>query len=213
MTAARRSVSLVLVTALAACGTSSSVQPVDLGAAAKRLTSARFTITIQANIAGIAAETQENGTISFIARQAHVYKLTGGSGQPTPVELIYDGETVYSNANVLAALANPAVKPWIRQRRTAAHVDDVDHVRALAALAGAAVDAQRIGPDHYRARVDPGRLGPAVARVVRADYVFGHSKLVYLLMYLVLFAGRAGQGLGLDGMIGRRVAGPPARKQ
>jgi hypothetical protein len=171
MTALGRLVPLVLVAALSACGTSSSSRPVDLGAAAKRLTSARFTITIDANVAGITAVTQENGTISFVSGQAHVYKLTGGSGQSTPAELIYDGETVYSNANVLAALADPAVKPWIRQRRNAAHVDDVDHVRALAALAGAALDAQRIGKDHYRARVDPGRLDPAVARVVRADYV------------------------------------------
>jgi hypothetical protein len=63
------------------------------------------------------------------------------------------------------------VKPWIKQRRNAKHVDDVDHVRALAALAAGAVDTERIGKDHYRARVEPARLRPAVARVVRADYL------------------------------------------
>jgi hypothetical protein len=170
MTAVRHLVPLVLVAVLSACGTSSSSRPVDLGAAAKRLTSARFTITIDANVAGIAAVTQENGTISFSARQAHVYKLTGGSGQPTPAELIYDGETVYSNANVLAALADPAVKPWIRQRRNAAHVDDVDHVRALALLASAATDARKLGKGHYLARVEPARLGRRLRQIVSADY-------------------------------------------
>ena len=135
----RRVAPLVVVVALAACGGSAS-KPVDLGAAAKRLTSARFTITIRANVAGVAVETQENGT-------------------------------VYSNANVMLALADPTVKPWIKQRRNTTHVDDVDHVRALAALASAAVDTRRLGKDHYRARVEPSRLESAVAKVVRTDYV------------------------------------------
>jgi uncharacterized membrane protein YphA (DoxX/SURF4 family) len=39
------------------------------------------------------------------------------------------------------------------------------------------------------------------------EYVLGQSGLVYLLMYLVLFAGRAGQALGADGLVGRAVAG------
>ena len=165
----RRLVPLVLVAALAACGGSSST-PVDLAAAAKALTSARFAITIKANVAGISAETQESGTVSFTARRAHVYKLTGGSGQSTPIELIYDGDTVYSNANAMAALANPDVRPWIRQRRNATHVDDVDHVRALALLATAVSDPKRLGKDHYRARVEPGRLDPQLRSVVRGDY-------------------------------------------
>jgi hypothetical protein len=169
MSSVRRLVPLVLVAALAACGSSSS-KPVDLGAAARGLTSARFTITIRANVAGIAAETQENGTVSFTARRAHVYKLTGGSGQATPVELIYDGDLVYSNANVMLALANPGVRPWIRQRRNAAHVDDVDHVQALALLATATTGATRLGKDHYRARVEPSRLAPRLRKVVRADF-------------------------------------------
>jgi len=166
----RRVAPLVVVVALAACGGSAS-KPVDLGAAAKRLTSARFTITIRANVAGVAVETQENGTVSFAERLAHIYKLTGGSGQTTPVEIIYDGGTVYSNANVMLALADPTVKPWIKQRRNTTHVDDVDHVRALAALASAAVDTRRLGKDHYGARVEPSRLESAVAKVVRTDYV------------------------------------------
>jgi uncharacterized membrane protein YphA (DoxX/SURF4 family) len=47
-------------------------------------------------------------------------------------------------------------------------------------------------------------------------YVNPTGGMVYLLQFLVLFAGRAGQGLGLDGMIGRRVTGgggaAPARR-
>jgi uncharacterized membrane protein YphA (DoxX/SURF4 family) len=38
-------------------------------------------------------------------------------------------------------------------------------------------------------------------------YLYGQSGLVYLLTYLVLFAGRAGQSLGLDGFIGRSLQG------
>jgi hypothetical protein len=166
----RRLAPLAIVAALAACG-SSSPKPVALGAAAKSLTSARFTISIEANVAGLAVQTEENGTVSFTERIAHVYKLTGGSGQTVPVELIYDGDTVYSNANVLLAMTDSSVRPWIRQRRNARHVDDVDHVRALAQLASAAGDPTRVGKGHYTAQVDPGRLPAAVARVVRADYV------------------------------------------
>ena len=45
-------------------------------------------------------------------------------------------------------------------------------------------------------------------------YVAPSGGLVYLLVFLVLFAGRAGQALGLDGFIGRAVTGGsgPARK-
>jgi hypothetical protein len=166
----RRLAPLVAVAALAACGGSSSSKPVDLAAAAKP-SSARFAISIKARVAGIAVQTEENGTVSFRRRAAHVYKLTAGSGATTPLELIYDGDVVYSNANVMLALADPTVKPWIRQERNTAHVDDVDHVRAVASLASAAVDPERVGKDHYRARVEPGRLAPAVARVVRADFL------------------------------------------
>jgi uncharacterized membrane protein YphA (DoxX/SURF4 family) len=38
-------------------------------------------------------------------------------------------------------------------------------------------------------------------------YFAGESGLVYLISLLVLFAGRAGQSLGLDGVIGRSMAG------
>jgi hypothetical protein len=156
---------------LAACGGSSARStPVDLGAAARGLTSARFAITIKATVAGVAAQTEENGTISFTARRAHVYKLTGGSGEATPVELIYDGNTVYSNANVMLAMADPSVKPWIRQGRLATHLDDVDHVRALALLATAATGAQSLGRGHYRAQVEPNRLAQRLRDVVRTDY-------------------------------------------
>lgn len=38
-------------------------------------------------------------------------------------------------------------------------------------------------------------------------YFYGQSGLVYLMAYLVIFAGRAGQSLGLDGAIGRSMQG------
>ena len=38
-------------------------------------------------------------------------------------------------------------------------------------------------------------------------YLLGQNGLVYVLCFLVLFAGRAGQVLGLDGVLGRAVAG------
>ena len=165
----RRLLPLLAVAALTACGSSSS-KPVDLTSAG-RPSSARFAISIKANVAGVAVQTEENGTVSFTKRVAHVYKLTAGTGETTPLELIYDGDVVYSNANVLLALADPSVKPWIKQERNPKHVDDVDHVRALASLASAAVAPERVGKDHYRARVEPARLRPAVARVVRTDYL------------------------------------------
>ena len=202
----RRLLPLALVAALSACGGSSTSKPVDLGAAARGLTSARFTITIKANVAGIAAETQENGTVSFTARQAHVYKLTGGSGEATPVELIYDGDTVYANANVMLALADPGVKPWIRQRRNAAHVDDVDHVRALALLATATTDATRLGKDHYRARVEPSRLAPRLRKIVGTDFKatafpaeFWLDRNGLLARVLVSYKTARGGGITVDG--------------
>jgi hypothetical protein len=166
----RRLIPLVVVAALAACGGSSPSKPVDL-AAAGQPSSARFAISIKANVAGIAVQTEENGTVSFTRRAAHVYKLTAGSAGTTPLELIYDGDVVYSNANVMLALSDPSVKPWIKQRRNPVHVDDVDHVRAIASLASGAVDAERVGKDHYRARVEPGRLPAVLAKVVRTDFL------------------------------------------
>ena len=162
----RRLVPLVLVAALAACG-GSSPKPVDLAAAAKALTSARFAITIKANVAGISAETQESGTVSFTARQAHVYKLTGGSGQSTPIELIYDGDTVYSNANAMAALANPDVRPWIRQRRNATRSSFGARRRSVASHPAAARGALHRHPArHLPALVRDGfhRLRPRPGR-------------------------------------------------
>jgi uncharacterized membrane protein YphA (DoxX/SURF4 family) len=43
--------------------------------------------------------------------------------------------------------------------------------------------------------------------VFSVKYVTGTSGLVYLLQFLVLFGGRAGAMLGVDGFIGRAVAG------
>ncbi len=44
------------------------------------------------------------------------------------------------------------------------------------------------------------------------QYVMGQGGLVYLLMFLVLFAGRAGQALGADGFIGRAVSSGGPKK-
>ena len=43
-------------------------------------------------------------------------------------------------------------------------------------------------------------------------YFYGQSGLVYLMAYLVIFAGRAGQSLGLDGAIGRSMQGGGPKK-
>jgi hypothetical protein len=162
---------LALLAVLAGCGGSSSGSNADdLRASARNLTSVRFDILIHANVAGLKVQTEENGTVSFLLRRAHVYRLAPGQSS-TPQELIYDGDTVYSNANLLAALGDPSQKPWVRQARIASHIDDVDHVRALALLAAGTVDVTHVGKNHYRAQVQPDRLGTRLARVVRADYV------------------------------------------
>jgi uncharacterized membrane protein YphA (DoxX/SURF4 family) len=47
----------------------------------------------------------------------------------------------------------------------------------------------------------------ASGAMLSKQYVLGQNGLVYLLVYLVLFAGRAGQALGVDAIIGRAVTG------
>jgi hypothetical protein len=165
------SLPLAVLAFLAGCGGGpSGARPPDLRASARNLTSVRFTISVHADVAGLVLRTDENGTVSFVRRNAHVYRLSPTQGVP-PQELIYAGDTVYSNANVAAALADPSQKPWLQQPLRADHIDDVDHVRALALLASGAVDVRRIGKDHYRAQVEPSRFAARLARVVRADFL------------------------------------------
>jgi uncharacterized membrane protein YphA (DoxX/SURF4 family) len=47
----------------------------------------------------------------------------------------------------------------------------------------------------------------ASGEMLSRHYVLGQNGLVYVFGFLVLFAGRAGQTLGLDGVVGRAVAG------
>ena len=47
----------------------------------------------------------------------------------------------------------------------------------------------------------------ASGMLLTKEYVMGQNGLVYLVIFLVLFAGRAGQALGADGVIGRAATG------
>ena len=47
----------------------------------------------------------------------------------------------------------------------------------------------------------------ASGAMLTPDYVTGQDGLVYLLVFPVLLFGRAGLALGLDGVLGRRMAG------
>lgn len=195
----RRVVPLVLALPLlaAACGGggSPSAAPaqrdVDLSRASARTMaggSARFTLAVAAQVAGMSVRSDERGTVSFTQHRAHVYKLVPGGGLPQ--ESIVDGPFTYTNANIQAAIANPSVPPWTKldnrrlsdaQRRN--RIDDLEHVRALAYLAAGVADAKRVGNAggsvHVRGRVEPKRLlarVPAAERgemraVIHSDYV------------------------------------------
>ena len=51
----------------------------------------------------------------------------------------------------------------------------------------------------------------ASGAMFQGNYLFGQNGLVYLLIFPVLFAGRAGVALGLDGLLGRTMGRAPAR--
>ena len=174
--------------ALAGCGGSgSSGAPVDLSTARAKTTAAdtvRFALNITADLAGAKVRTEENGSASFRRRRAHLYKLDPGGGLPREVVVI--GPYTYSNANVQAALSDPAMKPWTkldRRRLTAeqrrAQPDELAHVLAAAYLADGVAGVKRVGSDkdgttHFTARVIPSalarRVPAAIMTAVRRDY-------------------------------------------
>jgi hypothetical protein len=174
---------------LAGCGSSSSSSkraPTFAGVQS-RTTAARAAqvrIQISINAAGTRITAEENGSVSFARRRAHLYKqLPGGQ---IPEELVVDGPITYSNANVQAALTDPSVRPWTRldtrkltakQRRS--QPDEVAHVLAPAYLsdgvtAAAAGGQEADGTFRFTGTVDLARLARRVPgtimTAVRNDY-------------------------------------------
>jgi hypothetical protein len=175
MAAVRRlSLLLVLAALLSACGGSSSASGPDPAAARSTTTaegSARFTLLIDAVVAGSKVQSSETGTISFAKRLAHVYKLVPGGGLPQ--ELIFDGPYTYANANVEAALNDRSIRPWTKldMRRLSAkerksRPDELAHVRALVHLPDGIegpvrVDSSTVADERvtqFRGQVDPKRV-------------------------------------------------------
>lgn len=152
--------------------------------------SARFTLAVSGAVAGMSADSQERGSVSFRRRVAHLYRLVPGNG--VPQEMILVGPVEYTNANVLSALSDPSVKPWTmldtRHLPSASKQgpDDIDHVRALAYLADGVVNSRQIEPamgastdlTHFRGVVVPSRVvahvppqeRKAIGEVIAADY-------------------------------------------
>jgi hypothetical protein len=177
----RRLAPLALVAlVLSACGGSSTndSSPNLAGARAKTTAAgtARFRLTITAIVGGSTITAEENGTVSFTRRRAHLYKQIPGS--PVPQELVLIGPFTYTNANVQAALADPTVKPWTKldtRRLTAAQVrkqpDELAHVLAPAYLADGVSAPTRVGREddgttHFTGSVDPARLEGHVSAVI-----------------------------------------------
>jgi hypothetical protein len=186
----------LLALALSACGGSSSStndSPSFSGARARTTAggTARFTLTVTADLAGTKITSDENGTVSFTRRRAHLYKLVPGNALPQ--EVIVDGPYTYTNGNVQAALADPTVRPWTKldtrrlsAKQKAHQLDELAHVLAPAYLADGVTRPHRVGVEqdgttHYTGRVDAARAVrrlPAAQRVsissaVRADYARG----------------------------------------
>lgn len=177
---------LLLVPALSACGGSkhSVVAAAGLADATKRTVApgtATFTLMIQGVLAGTSVRSSETGSLSFVDRRAHFYKLVPGGGLPQ--EIVLDGPMVYTNANVDKALQDSSVKPWTKldtrklpASDSASHPDELTHVRVLAYLSNGVVDAKRIGVEgtagemrtHYRGVVNPVRVVSSVPVAERA---------------------------------------------
>ena len=162
------------------------------GASARTIAagSARFRLAVSGDVAGLSTGSEERGTISFGRRIARLYRLVPGNG--VPQELVVIDPIVYTNANVVAALSDSAIRPWTRvdtRRLPSAGKegpDDIDHVRALAYLSDGVADPRRVAPPsggapaltHFRGLVEPTRVlahvpGPerrAMRAVLGADY-------------------------------------------
>jgi hypothetical protein len=187
---------LLLVAALSACGggsgsgskpttssatTASSTPPSPTTARSTTVAgkTARFTLLIDAIVGGATVRSSETGTIAFVKRLAHFYKLVPGGG--TAQELIVDGPFTYTNANVDAALRDPSVKPWTKldTRRLSArdrrsYSDELAHVRALVYLPdgiartrrGESITVANQRVTRFSGTVDPARV---VARAPAAE--------------------------------------------
>jgi hypothetical protein len=188
---------MLVALALAACGGSSSsskdASPSFSGARARTTSggTARFTLTVTADLAGTKVTSDENGTVSFSRRRAHLYKLVPGN--PLPQEVILDGPYTYTNGNVQAALADPSVRPWTKldtrrlsARQQANQLDELAHVLAPAYLADGVAKPHRVGVEqdgttHYTGRVDatravrrlPAAQRASISSALRADYTTG----------------------------------------
>ena len=161
---------LVVALVLAGCGGSSAP---DLSRAESRSTAektASYALNIDAAIGGQTLRSSERGTISFVERRGHLYRLLPGGGIPR--ELIIDGPWVYSNANVEAALQDSSVKAWTKlDTRRKQMPDELAHVRALVYLADGVAAPTRVDGRHFRGTVDPRRItAPGIAGALRNDY-------------------------------------------
>jgi hypothetical protein len=190
-----------LILLLAGCGSTANVDsatgpskpaPSSLAGSGPRTTdgTARFTLSVVGVIGGVNVSADENGTVSFVTRSAHIYKLILGGG--IPQELVVDGPITYTNGDVEAAMNDPSVKPWTKldtrrlpAKQRSSESDELMHVRAPAYLVYGVKTAERLGTNsaddttHFRGTVDLVRLAarlPAgdradILAAVRRDYV------------------------------------------
>jgi hypothetical protein len=204
MRAVRRQILIVIATgALAGCGGSShatqtatiqttptttvapppAASPAFAGARARTTAAGpvQFRLVIKAIVGGSPVVAEENGTVSFVERRAHLYKQIPGS--TVPQELVLLGPFTYTNANVQAALADPTVKPWTKldtrhltAKQLRSQPDEFTHVIAPAYLPDGVAAAQRTGAGpngttRFTGVVDPVRLAGRVPAAVRASIV------------------------------------------
>jgi hypothetical protein len=178
---------------VAGCGgSSSSSEPehpsfAGVHARTKAAGPARFRMLISINAGGTRITAEENGSTSFAARRAHLYKqLPGGQ---FPQELVVIGPYTYTNANVQAALADPSVKPWTKldtrkltPKQRHDQPDELAHVQAPVYLPTGVSAATYGGKEsdgtfRFGGRVDPKRLAgsvpPAVLTALKNDYPGG----------------------------------------
>lgn len=140
--------------------------------------SAQLTITIGVDLAGTMVTADENGTVSFRERRAHLYKIVPGSNLPREVVIL--GPIEYTNANVQAAIDDPTVPPWTRldtrrlsKAEAAGQADEVGHVIAPAYLADGVAHPVRGattgGLTLFTGHVDPALLERKLPATIRAS--------------------------------------------